>query len=195
VVTTSLTTEDLAAVESYFASWWDAVRASREDGARPAGWKASLPAAPVAAVQAAALHHPDASVRRSCLGVLDHEASDESVEVFRAALGDPVPRVRVVALHGLACERCRSEELCLADVVPTLLRVLTEDPSPKVRHATIGILLRLSSRDERAADALRRAADDDEDELVRIAARAAVDGRFTVGFGSRKALRRRVRRG
>jgi hypothetical protein len=62
-------------------------------------------------IQRGAREHPNAKVRRACLGVLDHQANDESGEVFRAALFDPVPHVRVVALHGLACERCRVGEV------------------------------------------------------------------------------------
>jgi hypothetical protein len=146
-----LTAEARTEVEGYFAAWWAVVRASQARGLPPATWKRMLPAPPVAALQSAALTHPDARVRRECLGVLDHEANDASVDVFRAALAaDPVPRVRIVALHGLSCERCRVGELCAADVVPTLVDTLAHDP--------------------------------------------AVSGRFGVGHGSRKALRRRERR-
>jgi hypothetical protein len=187
----ALSTEDLEAVEAYFREWWDAVRSSQP---RRPGWKDALPRAPIGAVQAAALRHPDARVRRNCLGVLDHEANDASVDVFRAALADPVPRVRLLALHGLACERCRTDELCVADVVPTLVATLDDDVSAKVRHAAVPILLRLAGRDERALAALRSAAADDPDELVREAATAAVAGRFTTTMASRKALRRRARR-
>jgi hypothetical protein len=52
---------------------------------------------PVAAMREAALGHPDAKVRRAALEVLDHEANDESIDVFRAALADPAPRVRLLA--------------------------------------------------------------------------------------------------
>src|SRR6516162_931878 len=72
---------------------------------------------PVAAVQAAALDHPDLAMRRLCLFLLDHYASDASWNTFRHALRDPVASVREIALHGLSCERCRSEPLCVADVV------------------------------------------------------------------------------
>ena len=104
-----------------------------------------------------------------------------------------MPRVREIALHGLTCERCRTTELCAADVTPDLVRALEDDPSPKVRHATVGILLRLSSRDARASDALARAARLDEDPLVRQVALAASEGRHR-DIRSRKALRRRARR-
>lgn len=140
-------------------------------------------------MKSAALNHPNPRVRRECLGVLDHHANEASADVFREALKDPVPRVRLIALHGLACERCRSAELCAADVVPDLVRTATEDPSPKVRHETIAILLRLSDRDSRAEEAIASAAGD-ADQLVPTVARAALEGR-TRDIRSRRAFRRR----
>src|SRR6266581_4450160 len=97
---------------------------------------------PVAAVQLAALRHPDLGMRRFCLFLLDHYASDASSDVFRRALRDPVASVREVALHGLSCERCRSEDLCVADVVTDLVDILASDPSPEVRHKTVAVLVR-----------------------------------------------------
>jgi hypothetical protein len=38
-------------------------------------------------------------------------------------LSDPVPRVRIGALHGLSCERCRVGEIRVDDVVTDVLRV------------------------------------------------------------------------
>ena len=90
--------------------------------------------APLARAQLAAIEHPDPFVRRDCLAFLDHHANDESGAVFAAALADPVEPVRNMALHSIACERCRSDELCLTDVVPPLIRVLESDPSPEMRH-------------------------------------------------------------
>jgi HEAT repeat protein len=60
--------------------------------------------APLAAIQAAALRHPDPFVRRGCLFFLDHYANDQSMPVFAAALHDPTDFVRNAALHSLACE-------------------------------------------------------------------------------------------
>jgi HEAT repeat protein len=188
-----VTPEQQAEVDAYFFEWWAVVRAARAQGLRPDQWKPLLPSAPVEAMQAAALGHAAPKVRRAALGVLDHDANDESTWVFRTALADPVPRVRIVALHGLACERCRTDDLCVADVVPTLLRTLREDASPKVRHAVVATLVRLAGRDDRVTGALQQAAADDPDPLVRHAAGAAVEGRFRAGHASRKALRRRQR--
>lgn len=182
------------AVEGYFREWgaW-LVAAASAGGLQKQDWRRRQPLPPIAAMQRAALHHPNARVRRECLNVLDHHANDASADVFRQALQDPVPRVRVIALHGLACERCRTGELCASDVVPALIGVLERDPSPKVRHGAVGILLRLSSRDERAPEALIRASREDADPLVRQVATAATQGRRR-DIRSRKALRRRASR-
>jgi hypothetical protein len=140
-------------------------------------------------MQATALLHVSAKVRRDALGVLDHAANDESTEVFRAALSDPVPRVRLVALHGLSCERCRIGELRVDDVMTDVLRVLREDASARVRHASIDVLCRFSRRDDRVLPALRAAALTDADPFVRVAAAGAARGEQKVW--SRKAVRRR----
>jgi hypothetical protein len=146
-------------------------------------------------VQRGAREHADARVRRECLGVLDHRANDESTQVFRAAaLSDPVPHVRVVALHGLACERCRVHELGVAEAVTDLVRVLADDTNDGVRHGAVLVLARFVTRDGRAGSALRTAARTDSDPLVREVAVAAVEGRWR-DLKSRKALRRRTRRG
>jgi HEAT repeat protein len=142
-------------------------------------------------MQAAACHHSSAWVRRHALGILDHVANDESAATFRAALADPVPRVRMAALHGLSCERCRVGDLEVDDVVADLVEILEHDDSPKVRHAAIDVLGRLTSRDARVIPALETAASSDADEHVRIAALgAARSTRPTVW--SRKAVRRRT---
>jgi hypothetical protein len=84
---------------------------------------------PLAELHTAALAHPDPFTRRDCLGFLDHYANEASTAVFAAALRDPVDFVRNVALHSIACESCRTEELCVADVVPDIIGVLEADPA------------------------------------------------------------------
>ena len=123
---------------------------------------------PVAALQVAALGHPDLAIRRSCLFLLDHYASDASWNVFRLALRDPVASVREVALHGLSCERCRIDELCVADVVKDLMDILTSDSNPEVRHKAVAALARFLGRDGRAGEAIGRTASDDPDAAIRL---------------------------
>jgi len=134
--------------------------------------------APFAAIQTAALRHPNAFVRRGCLFFLDHYANDQSMAVFGEALHDPVDFVRNMALHALACEACKTTELCAADVVPGLITVLESDPSVEMRTKVIPLLLRLQGLDERARAAVERAALSDSDRLIRQAAGDGLAGRF-----------------
>jgi hypothetical protein len=136
--------------------------------------------APLGALHAAALHHPDPFVRRACLVFLDHHANEASTAVFAAALRDPVELVRHPALHSVACETCRSAPLCPADVVAPLVTVLASDPSAELRHKAVPVLLRLAARDPadaRARRAVERAASADPDPLVREVAALALAGR------------------
>jgi hypothetical protein len=134
--------------------------------------------APLAAIQTAALGHPDPFVRRGCLFFLDHHANDQSMAVFGEALHDPVDFVRNMALHSLACEGCKTAKLCAANVVPGLIGVLDNDPSVEMRTKVIPLLLRLQGQDERARAAVERASLSDPDELIRQAAGDGLAGRF-----------------
>ena len=104
---------------------------------------------PVAAVQAAALDHPDLATVHVTSGSLRERCF---LEHFRRALRDPVGSVREIAPHGLSCERCRSEPLCVADVVADLIDILASDPSAEVRHKTVILLSRFVGRDARAGE-------------------------------------------
>ena len=146
---------------------------------------------PFSDMQFAAVHHPDPWVRRGCLYFLDHYANETSTHTFLAALDDPVTPVRELALHGLACEQCRAVELCVADVVPVLSRVIASDTSAEVRQKAIPLLLRLSGRDARARAAMEAAASSDNDPLVRHVAVAALEGRPRDALRSRHDLLRR----
>jgi GNAT superfamily N-acetyltransferase len=147
--------------------------------------------APIGQIQLAALHHPDPFVRRGCLDFLDHYANETSTSIFALALRDPVELVRHAALHSVACETCRTEELCAADVVPHLVEVLSADPSPELRHKAIPVLLGLADRDPQARQAVERAADSDADALIRGVARRALAGEHV---RARKAYQRRAKR-
>jgi hypothetical protein len=147
--------------------------------------------APLAAIQSAALHHPDAFFRRGCLFFLDHYANDESMAIFAQALHDPVDFVRNAALHSLACETCKTDQLCAADVVSGLTEVLDHDRSVELRTKAIPLLLRLAAKDERARIAVERASISDPDELIRHAAADGLAGRFVA---PRKRYERRQSR-
>jgi hypothetical protein len=148
---------------------------------------------PVAALQIAALSHPDLGMRRCCLYLLDHYASDASTDTFRRALRDPVPSVREGALHGLACERCRHDDICVTDVVTDLIEILGSDPNAEVRHKTVAALARFIGRDGRARDAITWAAHHDPDPAIRYVAGTVADS-GQPHIRRRKAALRDVRR-
>ena len=152
-----------------------------------------VPEVPIPALQLAAVADPNPWLRRGCLSFLDHYANDESVHVFLRALDDPVPFVREMALHGLSCERCRTDELCVTDVVPVLSRVLATDPDPEVRHKVVPLLMDLMTRSSPAREALRRSSMSDVDILVRQVASAALEGRERDARRSRHDLRRQAK--
>lgn len=151
---------------------------------------------PVTARQVAALVRPDPCVKGVAgrLSLLDHYANDESAPTFLAALAGPVAPVGALALHGLACERCRSSDLPVTQVVPTLVRIVAEDPAPR-SVSSPSILLRLQPRDPRARHALAATATVDSDPLVRAAGEAALTGHERDAARSRKVMRRRARPG
>src|SRR5215470_18260437 len=148
---------------------------------------------PLAEVQVAALSHPDLAMRRFCLFLLDHYASDVSSDTFRRALRDPVASVRESALHGLACERCRHEDICVTDVVTDVIEILASDPNPEVRHKALAALARFIDRDRRVGDAIARAALQDSDAAIRRAAQVVADS-GQPHVRSRKAALRDARR-
>jgi hypothetical protein len=148
---------------------------------------------PVAAVQEAALSHPDVEMRRFFLFLLDHYASDVSSDTFRRALHDPVASVRENALHGLACETCRHDDVCVPDVVTDLVKVLASDSNAEVRYKSVAALARFIERDTRSGQAIARAASSDADPAIRAVAQTVVDtGQPHVR--RRKAALRDVRR-
>jgi HEAT repeat protein len=130
-------------------------------------------------LQIGALEHPDPHMRRSCLWALDHFANDVSMAVFASALDDDVHFVRDIALHSLACESCKIDEACAADVVTPLLRVLESDPKPDLRIKALSALLRYAGRDQRVRDAFAHAARVNSDAEVRRCAGEAMTGSFT----------------
>ena len=181
----AMSVDDERLVVAYFAECDRHLERWRRTGGR---WSEFDGGVPIEAMQAAALTHPNPKIRRDALGVLDHAANDVATSTFRAALADPVPRVRRFALHGLACERCRIGEVRVDEIVTDVLRVLRDDPNPRVRHAAIDVLVRFMDRDERIVETLGEVADDD-DECIRVAATGAAAGEHRIW--SRKAVRRR----
>jgi hypothetical protein len=113
------------------------------------------------------LQHRSAGVRYGCAAALDHFGDDQAIEPLRALAGDPVPRVRRMALHALSCEACKRTSLAAtADPIPTLVEHALRDPSINVRrHAAYGLTTRAA--DPRAAAALAELRASESDPAIR----------------------------
>jgi hypothetical protein len=85
----------------------------------------------------AGIEHENPRIRAACALLMDHGGDDRCIAPLRKALGDPVPKVRITALHSLQCQRCKNEPLAY-DVIPDMIRVAEHDPDPKVRRAALG---------------------------------------------------------
>ena len=57
------------------------------------------------------LAHPDERVREQCCKILDHLMDADSIPLLIGALADPCERVRIAAVHALACDRCKTGSL------------------------------------------------------------------------------------
>lgn len=85
-------------------------------------------------------------------------------------LDDPDARVRSHAIHALACDRCKGEDVCTLprdDLIPEAARLLATDPDRHVRAITLEVLARWVHEDPRALRALEAAANGDPSPAVR----------------------------
>ncbi|MEN9938958.1 MAG: hypothetical protein RLZZ387_5537 [Chloroflexota bacterium] len=163
----------------------------------PAAYRA-LFAMGFAAVPAAleGLRHEDASIRYHCCALLDHFLVPEALPGLIAVLRDPDPRVRQMALHTLACDRCK-EGACRpreADVLPEALRALSDDEDPHVRAMAIEVVGQYVHTNPDAERALVAANSGDPSPAVRKKAGWYIPGgpihAHTAPRAARKARRR-----
>ena len=111
----------------------------------------------------------DPRVRSKCCQVLDQLADATSFALLVGMLADGDPRVRIDALHALACDRCKrnasrpKEE----DVLPPALRLLRHDPNKYVRAMAAEVAGGWVHTSAPAREALLAARDDDPAASVR----------------------------
>ena len=127
------------------------------------------------------LGHPDPTVRRLCVNLLDHFVDEDAVADLVSALDDADPAVAARALHSLACDRCKVNECRPGEDqwVPRALELI-HDPNPDLRAAAIDALGKVAGRRPQVAAALGAVAVTDPDKGLRGMARrqapAAVGG-------------------
>lgn len=121
----------------------------------------------------------DPTVRAECTVLIDRLAGNESFELVMLLLDDPDSRVRGHAIHALACDRCKGEDVCALpreELVPEAMRLLRDDPSTHVRAIALEVLARWMHEDVRSQEALAQAAIADPSPSVRKKARWYLPG-------------------
>jgi HEAT repeat protein len=137
--------------------------------ARPAYHRLVASGAAALPAVRAGLGHECGAVRAHCAQALDHLVDEASYPLLIACLDDAEPRVRVNALHALACDRCK-DNACRPDkaaVLPPAIRCLRQDPHKHVRAMAAEVVGRWAHGDEVAAAALVEARDLDPEPMVR----------------------------
>jgi HEAT repeat protein len=117
----------------------------------------------------AGLRHPNADVRYHCLALLDHLVVPDLFDEMIAMLRDPDSRVRVMALHALACDRCKTTDCkpVQHNALPEALRLLREDSDAHVRAMAIELIGHFAHDTSVAAEALMAARMKDPSPAVR----------------------------
>jgi hypothetical protein len=115
------------------------------------------------------LAHPDVRVREQCCKILDHLMDADSIPLLIDALADPCERVRIAAVHALACDRCKTGACRPAPeaVLPTAVSLLAGDPSALVRAYAAELVGQWARSHPAARDAITRAAAHDPSPSVR----------------------------
>jgi len=86
------------------------------------------------------LRHGHWEVRRWSAICLDQVADAEALEALVPLLRDPKSKVRLWAVHSIACEHCKPGVTCPVDVVPLLIDRVEHDDSIRVRRMAVAML-------------------------------------------------------
>ncbi len=119
------------------------------------------------------LRSPDWQVRRWAAMCLDQIADEEALIDLVPLLADSHPKVRLWAVHSIACEHCKADVSCPVDVVPLLVERVREDSSIRVRRMAV-IMLGSEFEDPRAIPVLEEVLREDTDSRIRDHARVAL---------------------
>ncbi len=114
----------------------------------------------------AGLKQANWQVRRWCAIVADNFADGETLEALVPLLRDPKAKVRVWAVHSLACESCKDGPNPI-DAIPLLLERIEMDESIKVRRHAVAMLAEHRSPDARVLPIFQRIAAEEDDRKLR----------------------------
>ena len=127
------------------------------------------------------LKHGNWQVRRWSAICLDQVADAEALADLVPLLRDPKSKVRLWAVHSLACDHCKDGVVCPVDVVPLLIERIEMDGSIRVRRMAT-IVLATEHTDPRAAPVFRRLLHVEEDRKLLLHAGAGLRRLHQVGL-------------
>ena len=113
-------------------------------------------------------------VRRWSAMLLDQFADAEALADLIPLLNDPMPKVRLWAVHSLACDHCKDDVQCPVDVVPLLIERVERDDHRRVRKMAL-IMLGTDFLDVRAKPVFERILVEESDEKLLLHARRGLD--------------------
>lgn len=129
----------------------------------------------------AGVRHHNPKVRFECAHAMDMYSDERCAGALLELLDDPVPRVRRIAVHSIACDDCKITPLQAmvtsrsgrpVDLVERVVALAMDDPSIQVRrHATVALAM---FTDVRSTAAAERIAAYEQDEAMLRAARDVV---------------------
>ncbi len=128
------------------------------------------------------LRSPNWQTRRWAAMCLDQVADEDSLAELAPLLEDPHPKVRLWAVHSIACEHCKADVSCPVDVAPLLIERIRLDPSIRVRRMAV-IMLGSECRDQRAMAVLQDVLAVETDSKIRSHAATAVQNLKAAGPG------------
>ena len=108
------------------------------------------------------LRSPEWQVRRWSAMCLDQIADEEALRNLVPLMRDPNAKVRLWAVHSVACEHCKEDVSCPIDVVPHLIERIRTDPSIRVRRMAV-IMLSTEFTDARAVPVLEEVMETETD--------------------------------
>jgi HEAT repeat protein len=163
-----MTTDTTAAAKDYAALV--ELLGDEDPSQRWAAWHELMAAGmPAAAAVREGLSHPDWHVRRGAALYADHHPDPALLERLKLTLNDPHAKVRLFAVHALACEPCKPGGNPV-DAIPLLIRALKEDRAIRVRrHAAL--LLTQQPLERRVLRAFRWSLQHETDEKLLRAVR------------------------
>lgn len=121
-------------------------------------------------------------VRYWCAVCLDQVADARALEELVPLIRDPHPKVRLWAVHSVACDHCKDDVRCPVDVVPMLIERVETDDNMRVRRMAV-IMLGSDCADPRAVPVLERIVREEQDRKLLLHTERALRRLRPADFG------------